>query len=115
MADPRWEAPALTSKSTLEDVGDAAEKLASVVAMIEGILTWALQEGMTDAKRMELRGILSDLHDEEREEFGGTPYSKGTVHAVNLISVAIDEMARFLNNANIAFIADYEVEYGGTS
>ena len=115
MVDPRWEQPAISTKSTIEDVGDVAEKLASVTAMLDGILTWALQEGMTDEKRMELRGIFADLHKEERKENGGTPYSKGTVHAVNIISVAVNEFSRFLENANVAFIADYEVEHGGVS
>jgi len=113
--DPRWEQPALSIKSTIEEVGDVAEKLASVMSMLEGILDWALQEGVTDEKRMELRGILADLHEDERKENSGTPYSKGTVHSVNILSIAVNEFSRFLENANIAFISDYEVEHGGVS
>jgi hypothetical protein len=115
MVDQRWEQPAITQQSTLEYIGDVAEKMTSVSSMLDSILTWALQEGMTDKKRMELRGILADLSAEERKENRGTPYSEGTVHAVHIISVAVNEFSRFLENANVAFITDYEVEHGGDS
>ena len=117
MADPRWEAPALDTGKTIDEIAEVAERMAAITAMMDSIFTYMLQEGTTTEDVEGIRTILSELHADERKAAAedGAPYPETTIRATYVASIVYREMANFLETASRAFIVDYEVEYGGTS
>ena len=115
--DKQWLKPALTTSNTIDEIAEVAERMSSITSMLDAIFTFSLQEGTTDKDVTALRGILSDLHADERADWDKNeePYPETTVRTTYVASIVFREMANFLETASRAFIVDYEVVNGGDS
>jgi len=114
--DPRWERPALTGNSTINEIGDVATRMDSVNTMFTDVYMWMLQEGTGDKAIEALRNSFDDLHVHERaSRLDEEPYDEAIIRTVHTAAIVFVEIGEFLKRATREFIVDFEVENGGES